>query len=306
LRSATIADPHTNILRATAAAVAASLGGCESLDVTPFDAAFALPSDFSRRIALNTQHLLREESGMGEVLDPAGGSWYLEALTDALARKAWAQFQAIERQGGLAAALAAGLPQQQIAAQAQQRAQDLATRRQILIGVNQYVDPQLPWPAEILPSAHRDASPFEALRALAAAQAEPPRAFLAIVGPVARLAARIEFVTQFLLVGGIAPINAGSFASAAEAAAAALASAAPIVVICAADSAYPQLVPEIAALLRAAGAEVVLTLAGQPPEQIAALRAAGIEFFFHQRADLLLTLDALLRRTENPEPRTDP
>jgi methylmalonyl-CoA mutase len=97
LRGSTTTEPHTNLLRGTIATFAAALGGVDSLEVTPFDAGFRMPDPFSLRMALNTQHLLHEESQFGQVIDPAGGSWYIEALTDQLARKAWAFFQELEK-----------------------------------------------------------------------------------------------------------------------------------------------------------------------------------------------------------------
>ncbi len=101
LRDNTSSEPHNNMLRATVAAFAAALGGVDSLEITPFDAAFRMPDAFSLRMALNTQHLLREESHLGQVIDPAGGAWYIEALTDQFARRAWQFFQEIERDGGM-------------------------------------------------------------------------------------------------------------------------------------------------------------------------------------------------------------
>ena len=101
-------DPWVNLLRTTVACFAAGVGGADVVTVQPFDAALGLPDAFSRRIARNTQSLLVEEGHLARVLDPAGGSWYVESLTDALARAAWDWFTEIERAGGLAAALDSG------------------------------------------------------------------------------------------------------------------------------------------------------------------------------------------------------
>jgi methylmalonyl-CoA mutase len=190
IRTFTIADPHVNLLRASTQAFAAIIGGCTSLEISPFDAAIQQPDDFSRRLALNTQHLLREESLLGHVIDPAGGSWYVEALTDAVARKAWDLFQEVELRGGLNAALRAGWPRQQIQHTAAKRAKNIASRRDILVGTNMYANPlEAPpaitnnqqatnQPAPTAPFAlhpHRDAEPFEALRARAHSGSAPPQ-----------------------------------------------------------------------------------------------------------------------------------
>ncbi len=139
--SQTALDPHVNILRATTEAFAAVAGGCDSLHVAPFDDALGLPSELGLRLARNTQIVLREECHLGAVIDPAGGAWFIEALSDQLARAAWARLQEIERAGGMLAALAAGLPQRAIAEQAEKRAARIANRQEILVGVNQYPNP---------------------------------------------------------------------------------------------------------------------------------------------------------------------
>lgn len=134
----TALDPYVNMLRGTIAAFAGIAGSCDSLHISPFDEAIHPPDEFSRRIARNTQLILDAEAHLGKVGDPAGGAWYVEALTDALARKAWALFQDVERQGGMAQALQAGFPQQQVAQTAEQRRAALATRKDVLVGVNMY------------------------------------------------------------------------------------------------------------------------------------------------------------------------
>ena len=133
-------DSHVNLLRATVEAFAGVVGGCGSLDVGAFDALARTPDEFSRRIARNTQIILREEAHLNEVIDPAGGSWCVEALTDELARSAWKLFQEVERLGGMAQALLAGFPQQQIRQTAAARAANIAGRRDVIVGVNMYAN----------------------------------------------------------------------------------------------------------------------------------------------------------------------
>ena len=111
----TVCDPHVNLLRATTEAFSGAVGGCDSLHISPFDELVRVPDEFSGRVARNTHTVLREESHITRTVDPAGGSWYIENLTDSVARKTWAIFQEVEKQGGMAKALEAGWPQSQIA-----------------------------------------------------------------------------------------------------------------------------------------------------------------------------------------------
>ena len=140
-RNKSAIDPHVNMLRAPTEALAAAGGGADSVCVAPFDEPFSPPDDFSRRIARNVQIILQDEAHMKRLIDPAGGSYAVETLTDELARAAWALFQEIERQGGMAAALESGFIQSNIAAVADKRAAALAKRRDVLVGVNQFVNP---------------------------------------------------------------------------------------------------------------------------------------------------------------------
>ena len=131
-------DPHVNLLRATTEAFSAVVGGCDSLHISPFDELVRVPDDFSRRVARNTHTVLREETHITHTVDPAGGSWYVENLTDSVARKTWALFQEIEKQGGMTKALESGWPQAQIADTAAKRAANIAKRKDIFVGTNMY------------------------------------------------------------------------------------------------------------------------------------------------------------------------
>ena len=134
----TVYDPHVNLLRATTEAFSSAVGGCDSLHISPFDELLRTPDEFSRRIARNTHTVLREESHITRTVDPAGGSWYVENLTDSVGRKAWALFQEIEKQGGMVKALEAGAPQKQVADTAAKRAANIAKRKDIFVGSNMY------------------------------------------------------------------------------------------------------------------------------------------------------------------------
>ncbi|HEX4817006.1 MAG TPA: methylmalonyl-CoA mutase subunit beta [Nonomuraea sp.] len=134
----TARDPWVNMLRTTLACFAAGVGGAEAVTVQPFDACLGLPDAFARRIARNTQSLLLEEAGIGRVIDPAGGSWYVERRTADLAERAWDWFQEIEAAGGIDAA--AGLVRERLAATRARRAADIAHRRFPITGVSEFPD----------------------------------------------------------------------------------------------------------------------------------------------------------------------
>jgi methylmalonyl-CoA mutase len=136
--SLTEKDPYNNIIRTTLEALAAVLGGTQSLHTNALDEAIALPTDFSARIARNTQLILQEESGIAKVVDPLGGSYYVEALTQELADKAWALIEEVEQLGGMTKAVSSGMPKLRIeeAATARQARVDLGT--DVVVGVNKY------------------------------------------------------------------------------------------------------------------------------------------------------------------------
>ncbi|SHK59854.1 methylmalonyl-CoA mutase family protein [Hymenobacter psychrotolerans] len=134
--SQTTLDPHTNLLRVTTEAMSAVLGGADVLSVRPFDTLFQEPNEFSDRLARNLSVLLREEAGLGTVADPAAGSYYLETLTDQLAREAWALFQRLEAEGGLPGAMALALQLLHQAAQAQ--FSRIANGEQVVVGTNRF------------------------------------------------------------------------------------------------------------------------------------------------------------------------
>ncbi|HWU93425.1 MAG TPA: methylmalonyl-CoA mutase, partial [Sphingomicrobium sp.] len=136
--SLTEQDPYNNIIRTTIEALAAVLGGTQSLHTNSFDEAIALPTDFSARIARNTQLILAEESGVTAVADPLGGSWYVEALTRELEEKAWALIEEVEAHGGMTKAVAEGLPKHRIEEAAAARAAKIDTGETVIVGVNRY------------------------------------------------------------------------------------------------------------------------------------------------------------------------
>lgn len=304
-------DPWTNMLRATLACAGGVLGGADAITVLPFTAALGEADDFARRTARNIQIVLQEESWLGRVLDPMGGSWYIEALTDELAKTAWSLLQEIEAKGGIIAALDQGFVQDKIAAAAAARAKAIATGRQALTGVSAFpllgddglkvkplrAAPPVAGAQMVRPLApHRLAEPFEALRDAADAHAQrtgqEAKVFLASLGAVIEHTARSTWTRNYLAAGGIAALTSDGYASAEEAAAAFKASGATAACICSSDALYAEHAEATAKALKAAGAELVL-MAGRPGEQEAALKAAGVDQFLFAGADAVETLKGL-------------
>jgi methylmalonyl-CoA mutase len=139
------------MLRTTTMAMSAVMGGVDSLQVSPFDEVDSIPDEFSRRIARNIQLILAEECHFDQVADPAGGSWYVEKLTAELAERAWTIFQEVEADGGVIEGLCIGAIQKQVADQARQRTERLATGRNVLVGASRYTNPAEPPRAPRLP-----------------------------------------------------------------------------------------------------------------------------------------------------------
>ncbi len=137
-RNQTKYDPWVNMLRTTTETFCAAVAGAESIDASPFDEAVREADEFSARIARNTQVILREEANLGKVVDPAGGSWYVEWLTDQLAHKSWDMFREIEKKGGMSAALSEGFPQSICETGAKERFGKLAVRSEVLVGTNMH------------------------------------------------------------------------------------------------------------------------------------------------------------------------
>ena len=142
-------DPHNNVVRTAFEAMAAVLGGTQSLHTNSFDEAIALPSEFSSRIARNTQLILQHETGVTNVVDPLGGSYYVEALTQNLADEAWALIQAAEEMGGMIKAVAEGMPKLRIEEAAARRQARVDRSEEVIVGVNRY-QPGVDDPVDVL------------------------------------------------------------------------------------------------------------------------------------------------------------
>ncbi|MFF7865321.1 methylmalonyl-CoA mutase family protein [Streptomyces qaidamensis] len=284
-------DPWVNMLRSTIATLAAGAGGADAVTVLPFDHALGLPDAFARRIARNTSTILIEESHLARVIDPAGGSWYVERLTDELAHAGWEFFRRIERLGGQAAALRSGDLAQDLAETWQARTGRLAKRREPITGVSEFpflaekpvVRESAPeQPSGGLPRVRRDEA-YEALRARSdahlAATGSRPRIFLAALGPAAAHTARLTFASNLFQAGGIEPVTEGGFEE----------SGASEAVLCSSDALYEEQAEAVAGQLKAAGAAHVF-LAGRPGDH------PGVDGYVFAGCDAVAVLSATLDR----------
>ena len=294
-------DPWVNLLRATVGCFAAAVAGAQAITVAPFDSAAGLPDDFGRRIARNTQAILHDESSLARVLDPGGGSWYLESLTEQLAEAAWAKFTAIERAGGAVAALESGALAGMLEAGWQPRRDNIARRRDPITGVSEFAmpaeaplsrRPHPPRPAGGLPRL-RYAEPFEALRdrsdAQLAATGARPRAFLAAFGPVPAHSGRLAFAANLLAAGGIEAVAGTGEPD--DLVAAFQASGTSLALLCSSDRQYAEQAGPLAARFKAAGA-VEVWIAG-PPTLVQS--EAGIDAAVFTGCDAVAALESMLR-----------
>ncbi|MFJ1608690.1 methylmalonyl-CoA mutase family protein [Streptomyces sp. NPDC088253] len=284
-------DPWVNMLRTTVATLAAGVGGADAVTVLPFDHALGLPDAFARRIARNTSTILVEESHLSRVIDPAGGSWYVERLTDELAHAGWEFFQRIEQRGGQAAALRSGRLGQDLAHTWEARSAKLAKRREPVTGVSEFPNlaerlveraPAPVPPSGGLPRVRRDEA-FEALRARSdahlAATGSRPRIFLAALGPAAAHTARLTFASNLFQAGGIEAVTEGAFED----------SGATEVCLCSSDTLYEERAAEVAGALKAAGAGHVF-LAGRPGQY------PDVDAYVFAGCDAVAVLSATLDR----------
>lgn len=314
-RMLTRRDPHVNLLRTTAACFAAAVGGAEAITVLPFDAATGEGDRVGRRIARNIQLILMEESQLHRVVDPAGGSHHIEALSEALAAKAWPMVQAIEGEGGMLAALRQGLVQDAIAESYMARLSDLAHRRLPVTGVSSFPNlDEAPLQHELVDLPHlmaeaglgarrrpqaiaavlhpmRDAQGFERLRDLSdvalAEDGTRPRVFVVGLGSLARHAEELSMVQNAFAAGGIeavtGPVNAAPAAIAAAFADAGTA----VACLCGIDRKAPETAAPVAQALLGQGA-IALYAGGRPDD---ALKAMGIDGFIHAKANLMGLLE---------------
>jgi len=323
-------DPWVNMLRTTVTCFAGGLGGADAVTVLPFDAAVGLPDGLARRIARNTQVILQEESNVAKVIDPSGGSWYQEDLTDKMAAEAWAFFQAIEGQGGMAEALSSGWLAEQIETVHVARMNNIAKRKDAITGINEFpnihekdVERETVDLAAVKKAAaaragdetvaslfeggnattitalpvHRLPEEFEALRdasdAHKAKTGSRPKIFLANMGRVAQHTARASYAKNFFEAGGVETVTNDGFQDVDVMIASYKESGAEMAILCGGDAQYEETVATFAPALKEAGAKT-LFLAGRPGDKEADYKAAGVDGFIGVGSNVLETLKSTL------------
>lgn len=299
-------DPHTNMLRATTEAMSAAIGSVDSLTVNPFDITFESQTDFAERIARNLQTVLQEESYFNKIVDPSAGSYYIETLTDSIVTEAWKLFLDIQSNGGFVKAFEAGEIQKQVKEAAASREKAIATRREILLGVNQFPNFNEVIKKELVDTTYgcgcgckadekpvaeplrmfRGAEAFEALRLATDKIGRRPKVYMLTIGNLAMRKARATFACNFFACAGFEVVDNNGFATAAEGVKAALDAKADIVVICSSDDEYATFAPEA---FEALGGKAIFVVAGAPASQ-PELEAKGIKNFISMKSNVLETL----------------
>jgi methylmalonyl-CoA mutase len=283
----TVYDPHVNILRATTEAIAAVLGGADSVTVAPFDACYKQPDEESRRLARNTQLLLKHEAWMGRVADAGGGSYFIEALTDFLAREGWKRMQEIGTRGGYRKARAEGLIAKMMGRSMAGREKAVALRRRVLVGTNQFANPAERALERVeatrMSETKRGAQPYEEMRLRterhAALTGVTPRVLLAEVGNVKMRTTRSNFAANFFACAGFETVTR-RLKKATEIAAA----EGDLIVLCSANAEYEAITAELMAKLKELGRTTPVIVAGTP-EDTEKLAAAGVADFVHMRSN---------------------
>jgi len=300
----TIFDAHVNLLRTQTEAMSATIAGVNSLTVIPFDDAYKCPDDFSERIARNQQLLLKEECHFDKISDPSAGSYYIENLTSSIAEQAWKLFLETDEKG-FYEALKEGIVQNSIKTSAAARAKAVATRKEILLGTNQY--PNFTEVAgnkiaetdcgcgcngnhskgtlEALPET-RLAVEFENLRLSTEKSGKTPVAFMLTIGNLAMRLARSQFSSNFFACAGYKVIDNLGFQTVEEGVKAAREKNADIIILCSSDDEYTTLAPEAYNLVK----DKELFVVAGAPASMDELKAQGIEHFINVRSNVLETL----------------
>ena len=303
----TLFDSYVNMLRTQTEAMSAAIAGVESITVTPFDIVYEEPTDFAMRIAKNQQLILKHESHLDKVVDPAGGSYYIESLTASIAKEAWRTFLAIEEEGGFHKAIKEGNIQKAVETSGDKRRAALANRKEILLGTNQYPNfgekSEGKRPVErgcrcnchseeknrTILAERRLGEEFEQLRLSTEESGRRPKAFMLTIGNLAMRQARAQFSCNFLATAGYEIIDNLGFKNIEEGVAAAMEAKADIVVICSSDDEYAEFaIPAFKAI----GDKAIFIVAGAPA-CTDELKAAGIVNFIHVRSNVLETLKGL-------------
>ncbi len=299
-------DPYVNMLRTTTETMSAAIAGADAISTIPFDSAYKQADDFGYRIARNQQLLLKEESYMDKIVDPAAGSYYIENLTNSVAQYAWELFVKVEEKGGFCQALRQGFVQDKIEHTAQQRDMDIATRKTTILGTNQYPNLIESMSEKIQHKGcccccgkekgneirtlhlYRGAEAFEELRLATEHANHRPKVFLLTYGNLAMRKARSGFATNYFGVAGHEIIDNTGFKTAEEGVKAALATKADIVVMCSSDDEYAEIAQEVCYGLKGKVRSIVL--AGYPKDMIETYKGYGVDEFIHVKTNALQCL----------------
>lgn len=304
----TIYDAHVNLLRSMTETMSAALAGVDSIETLPFDLQYQKPDEFSERIARNQQIMLREESHLDKVVDPAGGSYYVEVLTASIAEVSWKLFNEVIDNGGFYAELEKGMVQKAVNESGVKRHTDVARRKEILLGTNQYPNFNEMAADKIKKEAcscgcgsscstekaevealvmDRAASQFEALRLATEHSGKRPKVFMLTIGNLAMRLARAQFSANFFGCAGYEIIDNLGFETVEDGVKAAMEKNADVVVLCSSDDEYAELAP---AAFKALDGRAEFVVAGAPA-CMEELKAQGIENFVHVRVNVLETLE---------------
>lgn len=298
-----IYDPYVNMLRTTTEAMAAAIGGADSMTVQPFDSTYKKSDDFSDRIARNQQIVLKYEAYFNKVSDPAAGSYYVENLTHSIAEAAWKLFVEVEEQGGFITSVEKRFIHEQIQNTCQQRDMDIAMRKQVFVGVNQYPNLSEEMLDKLQPIAkltdlaglrpYRGVQAFEALRLAVENHKKKgfdvPKVFLLTYGNLTMRKARASFTTNFFGVAGYQIIDNPGFQNIEEGVQAAIDQGVDIVVLCSSDEEYADMAPA-ATFIKEKSPETQVVVAGYPKELLEQLDQAGVDHYIHMRTNLLQAL----------------
>ncbi len=300
----TMYDPYVNMLRATTESMSAAIGGADSISINPFDEVYKKADSFSNRMARNTQLVLKEESYFDRIADPSAGSYYIENLTDNIAGHAWKLFQKVEATGGYSVAFLEGLIQDEIEVVANKRFNDIATRRDTLLGINQYpnfneqilknIDPEIFEASQKIsdkPAARplkkfRGSEAFENLRLKTEKSGRRPKVFMLTIGSLAMRLARSQFSSNFFGIAGFEVIDNNGFKTIEEGVKAAIVAKADIVVLCSSDDEYNIFAPD--AFEKLLG-KAIFVVAGTP-STMDELKTKGIQNFINMKSNILETL----------------
>jgi methylmalonyl-CoA mutase len=301
----TIFDSYNNILRTTTETMSAILGGSNSIHTLPYDITWKPSDSFSEHIAMNIQHMLKDESHLDKVIDPAAGSYYIEMLTASIAQHSWDLFLEVEEKGGFMAAMENGFVKNTIDVTAQERYSLIAARKTSILGVNLYpnlhermadkiMNPMPDQPAGNALKLFRGAQAFEEMR-LATGNyivngGIRPKVYIAQYGKLAMRIARTQFITNFFGIVGFEIAEGPAINNIEWTVNQIREQKADIVAICSSDDEYGNVAPELTKAIKKADRDIIVIIAGNPTAFADLLKDAGVDDFIHVKTNALESL----------------